>query len=157
MVIIEYFCTGKYHINSPINLYYTFRQRKCNSIIQHIFFFRAGLRDPIPFSLLSGGITSHNSGYKFNRLCPYIMLVCYFLPPPSLPARNHSWGIPSSSPIFSSMYNYAAAAVAILFAPSKYIPACSHHRQDTLASSLQAECSQRSRISLFVMYCATVF
>ena len=36
-----------------------------------ILFFWSGLSDPIACSLLGGGITTQNSGYKVTRLCPY--------------------------------------------------------------------------------------
>ena len=45
-------------------------------VIQHttilLFFFWAGHRDPIAWSLLGGGSPSQNSGYKITRLYPYL-------------------------------------------------------------------------------------
>ena len=61
-----------------------------------------------------------------------IILVCYFVPPPSIPSRSHSRGIPSYSPINSYLSESAAAAAALFFAPYKYRPTCSHHFRDTL-------------------------
>ena len=121
------------------------------------FLIWAGLRDPILCSLLDGCIPSQNSGYKVTRIFPSIILVCYFIPPPSIPAHSHSRGIPSSYPIDSYTSDSSAAAAALFFAPSKSRPGCSHHRQDTLASGLRADHSHRSRISCVAIYCATVF
>ena len=73
-----------------------------------------------------------------------IMLVHYFIPPPSIPARRHSRGIPSSSPIHSSLYECAAAAATFFFVPSKSRLACSRHRQDTLTPGLRGDGSQSS-------------
>ena len=119
------------------------------------FFFWAGLGDPIACSLFSGGIPYQNSGYKVTRLCPYIMLVFYFVPPPSFPYRRHSRGINSSSPIVSSTSDSTAAV--LLFYPSKSRPACYHHCRDILAPVLRADRSQRSRIGCVTIYCTTVF
>ena len=83
------------------------------------------------------------------------MLVCYFLPLPSFLARHHSRGIPSSSPIVSSLSNFSAGA--LFFAPYKSRPTCYHHLRDTLAPSLRADRSQSSRIGRVAIYCATVF
>ena len=120
-----------------------------------LLFFWAGLRDPIACLLFSGGIPSQNSGYKVTRLCPYIILVCYFVPPPSFPYCRHFRGIPSSYPIVSSTSD--STAVALLFAPSKSRPACYHHCRDILSPVLRADRSQRSRIGRITIYCATVF
>ena len=68
-----------------------------------------------------------------------IMSVCYFVPPTSIPSHRHSRGIPSSSPIYSSPSESAADSSALFFAPSKYIPAYSHQRRDTLAPCLWAD------------------
>ena len=85
------------------------------------------------------------------------MLVCYSSPPPSIPARRHSRGIPSSSPIDSSLSRSVAAADALLFNPSKYRTDCSHHRRYTLVPGLREDRSQRSIIGRIAIYCATVF
>ena len=61
------------------------------------------------------------------------MLVFYSVSPPSIPDRRRSMVIPSSSPVNSSLFESAATAAALFFAPSKSILACSHHRRDTLA------------------------
>ena len=85
------------------------------------------------------------------------MLVCYSIPPPSIPALRHSSGITYYSPINSSTSKSAAAATAIFFAPSKSRPACYNHRQDTLTPGLRVDRSQSSRIGRVAIYCATVF
>ena len=87
------------------------------------------------------------------------MLVWYFVPPPSIPARCHYRGIPSSSPIDSSPPKSAAAAAAaaLFFPPPKSRPACSHHLQDTLSPGLQSDHSQRSIIVRVEIYCGNVF
>ena len=53
-----------------------------------LLFFWGRLRYPISCSLLGGATPSQNSGYKVTRLCPSIMLSCYFVPPSSLPDRR---------------------------------------------------------------------
>ena len=104
------------------------------------------------------------------------MLVFYFVSPSSLPARHHSRGVHSSAPLHSALLDplapldYSppesesdsnsepvAASAALFFAPSKFMPACSHHRRDTLAPGRRAYRSQRSRIGRVTIYCATVF
>ena len=121
--------------------------------IGSVFFFWAGIHDPIECSFLGGGIPSQNSGYKVTRLCPYIMLVFHFLPLPSILAHCYSKGITYSSPIESIPSKSAAAAAALFFTRSKSRPACSHHRQDTLAPGLRADLSQKSRIGRITIYC----
>ena len=86
---------------------------------------------------------------------PIIMLVHYFVTPPSITTCRHSRGITSSSPIDSSLSKYSAAT--LLFALPKSRPTFFHHRQDTLAPGLQVDRSQRSRIGRLAIYYATVF
>ena len=50
-----------------------------------------------------------------------------------------------------------AASDALFFTTARSMPACSHHRQYTLAPGYQVACSQRSRIGRVAIYCATVF
>ena len=125
----------QYLLSTPHHPFHTLSQHslrgKCcsssDTVGMPIFSFWDGLCDPIACSLLGGGVPSHNSGYKVTRLFPSIMLVCYFVPPPSFLDRRHSRGIPSFSPIVSSPSNSTTAAAALFFYPSKYRPACSHH------------------------------
>ena len=50
-----------------------------------------------------------------------------------------------------------AASATRFFAPSKSMPACSHHRRYTLAPGRRVARSQRSRIGHVAIYCVTVF
>ena len=122
-----------------------------------LLFFWSGLHGPISCSLLGGGFSSQKSSYKVTRICPSITLFCYFVLLPSILASCPYRDIPSFSPIESSPSDSAAASAALFFEPSKYIPACSHHRCYTLAPGLRADCSQRSRIGCVAIYYATVF
>ena len=56
-----------------------------------------------------------------------------------------------------SEYETVASYTALLFAPSKSMPACSHHRRYNLAPGRRLDRSQRSRIGRVTIYCATVF
>ena len=89
------------------------------------------------------------------------MLVFYFFLLPSIESRCHSRGIPYSSPIESSIPESGSAAAAsattLFFPPSKYRPACSHHRGDTFVPGLREDLSQRSIIGRVAIYRATVF
>ena len=146
------------------------------------FFFWSGLREPISCSLLGGVIKYQNRGYKITRLCPSL---CYFdtpFPPSSLPARRHSRGVHYSTPLHSDPLDPLApldpiapfhstplgsksdsdsesviSSATLLFAPSNYMPDCSHHLQEILATGRQVERSQRSIIGCVAIYCASVF
>ena len=104
----------------------------------------------------------------------YVSLLLRF--PTSIPALcnsrvNHSSTLPHSAPLdplapldsstpepeSKSKSDSVAASSALFFDSSKPIPACSHYRIDTLATSCRVERSQRSRIGLVAIYCATVF
>ena len=100
------------------------------------------------------------------------MLVCYFVSPFLNPARCPSRGVHSSTSLHSapldpippidsytpeSESKSVSAFAALFLPPSKSMPACSHHRQDTLAPGRRLDCSQRSRIGHIAIYCATVF
>ena len=160
-----------------ISKYCTRSVWKIDKIPWFFFFLWAGLRDPIACSLLDGGIPYHNSGYKITRLCPFFfMLVFYFVYLSSIPVCRRSRGIHSSAPLHSAPLDPLAplnssptkaepysksvaysASSDLFFAPSKSMPACSHHHRDTLTPSLRAERSQRSRIGCVALYFATVF
>ena len=118
-----------------------------------LFFFWTGLCGPIAFSLLGGGVPTHNSGYMYTRLFPYIVLV-YYRSTPCLQSRPgvSSYTAPShhlySSPSYST--------TALSFDPSRAIPSFSHYRQDTQAPSLRTYFPKKSRIDCFAIHCATV-
>ena len=76
------------------------------------------------------------------------MLVWYFVSPSSIPDRRQYRGIHSSTPLHYSTLNpldplnssptnsepeSIAVSAALFFAPSKSMPACYHHHQETLA------------------------
>ena len=120
-------------------------------------FLWAGICNTIVCSIFGGGVTSHNIGYKFTILCPYITLVCYFVPPPSFLTSRHSRDIPSSSSIVSSPSDSTVSAAALFFTTSKSRLACSQHHLNNLAPVLREDRSQRSRIGRVAIYYATVF
>ena len=150
----------------------------------HIFFFSAGLRDPIACSFLGGGSLSHKSGYNITRLCPYLcQFFSYFIFPCRSSLLSSLQGGYSSSPLHSapldpltpldsssppgsafdsesdsdSASETVAASAVLFFTPSKSIPAYSHHLRYTLAPGRRLDRSQRSRIGCVAIYCATVF
>ena len=76
-----------------------------------------------------------------------------------LPAPNYRPVVFSCATLFSlfcasSPYDSSAA---LLFAPSKLKPSCSHHPQDTHTPGLQEDHSQRSIIGHVAIYCLAVF
>ena len=139
--------------------------------LSHLFLFWSVLRDSIACSLLGGIIPSHNSGYKFTRLCPYcIMVLCCRL------FSTFRWSGPSSSRVLHSAPLHSASldpltplealtsphpssdsasdsdyssdsdcivvdSTALSFAVSRSISSCYHHCRDTLAPVL---CMARS-------------
>ena len=146
-------------------------------IFLFFFFFWAGLHDPIACSLLGGVITPHNIGYTITRLCPYLYYFATSFPPSSILACCYSKGVHFYTPLHSapleplapldsslpksesesdSVSNYVSLSDPLSFTPSKSMPACSHHRQDTLAPGRRVDRSQRPKIGCATIYCATM-
>ena len=106
---------------------------------QHIsicFWGGVGLRGPIECSLLGGGVSTQNIGYRDTRLCPSIVLVYYR----SIPCLQYRSGVSSCadpSPNFSSSPSDSSAALS--FDPSRSITSCSHHLQDTQSPGLRTD------------------
>ena len=76
---------------------------------------------------------------------------------PIAPLDSSSLPGSASTSKSESEYKTVAAYAALLFASSKLMPACSHHRQDTLTPSLRMDRLQSSRIGRVAIYCAAVF
>ena len=80
------------------------------------------------------------------------------------PLAPRDYSSPPMSPFDSpsdsssdSVSDLVVDSAARFFAPSRSIPACSHHRRDTIAPGRQVAFSHRSRISRDAIYCDTVF
>ena len=76
--------------------------RKYTHTHTHFFFFWGGLHDSILFSLLGGGISSQNSGYKITIICPFFYISFLLHLPTSILASCDSRGMHSSAPLHSS-------------------------------------------------------
>ena len=85
-------------------------------------------------------------GQIYTKLCPYLITCDTLYPLLLTQLRVFSVLVPllySSSP---SPFTYAAAA-DVYHAPSRSIPACSHHRSTNHASCLLSAALHRSRIN----------
>ena len=88
------------------------------------------------------------------HLIPSPHWMCFSSP---LPTSGSASTSASDSTSDSDSESAARASAARSFAAFSYITSWSHHRQDTLASTLCVARSQKSRIGRVAMYCATIF
>ena len=106
--------------------------------------------------LIIGWLSSKPRTEAIENLC-YVPLLCF----DNLPYTPFLQLLPVvsshtvSSPQFSSSLYVTASGHSL--APPKSIPSFYLHLQETQATGLWTDCSERSRIGFFAIYCATAF
>ena len=100
---------------------------KNDFLLFFFFFFWTVLYGPIACSLLGVGVQAQNSGYMYNMLCPYIVLVYYH----STPHLQYRPGVSSCTAPYPHFYSSLSDSVyALSFTPYILSLSCSHHLLD---------------------------